>query len=358
MNTFGRFLRITTFGESHGVAIGVVLDGVPAGIDIDLLAIQADLDKRKPGQSSITTQRMESDRVQIISGVFNGLSTGTPITLLIPNEDQQSSDYSDIAKSYRPNHADYTYEMKYGIRDFRGGGRSSARETACRVAAGAIAKAMLKKLDIKVFAWVNQVGGIKVDVSYKDLDFDLIESNIVRCPHEPSAALMLKRIEEVRDAGDTIGGVVSFVAKGVPVGLGSPLYAKLHADLAAAMMSINAVKGFDYGLGFDGVEELGSAYNDKFLIANTGKIGFSSNNSGGIQGGISNGEDVYGRVLFKPVATIMQSQETVNIAGEAVTLEPKGRHDPCVLPRAVPIVSAMLALVLADHILLSRMSKW
>jgi len=358
MNTFGKCLRITTFGESHGVAIGVLLDGVPAGIEIDILSIQADLDKRKPGQSSITTQRKESDTVQIISGVFNGISTGTPITLLIPNEDQQSGDYIEIAKSYRPNHADYTYEMKYGIRDFRGGGRSSARETACRVAAGAIAKAMLKKLDIEVFSWVNQVGGIKIDIPYKDLDFSLIESNKVRCPHPESAEKMLRRIEEVRDAGDTIGGVVSFVAKGVPVGLGSPIYAKLHADLAAAMMSINAVKGFEYGLGFDGIEELGSAYNDKFIIEECGKVGFSSNHSGGIQGGISNGEDVYGRVLFKPVATIMQAQETVNVAGEAVTLEPKGRHDPCVLPRAVPIVSAMLALVLADHVLLSRMSKW
>lgn len=357
MNTFGRHFRFTTFGESHGVAIGVVIDGIPAGVPIDIALIQAELDKRKPGQSNYTTQRKESDTVQILSGVWQGVSTGSPLAMMIPNEDAHSQDYEQMAKVYRPSHADFTYETKYGIRDYRGGGRSSARETACRVAVGAVAKAMLKHHGIEVHAWVQQVGSIASNCSNEELDFSRIEETPIRCPDIPVALEMMAEIDKVREAGDTIGGIVSFMAKGVPVGLGSPIYGKLQADIGAAMLGINAVKGFQYGSGFESVELRGSELNDVFINAD-GRTHTRTNHSGGIQGGISNGEDIYGKVAFKPVATIMQSQNTVDSAGNSTVLLAKGRHDACVLPRAVPIVSAMLAVVLIDHLLLNKLSKW
>lgn len=355
-NSFGQVFKVTTFGESHGKAIGVIIDGCPAGLAIDEAFIQKELDRRRPGQSNIVTQRKESDTVQILSGIFEGQSTGTPIAMVIYNDDQRSGDYSHIADKFRPSHADYTFFAKYGIRDYRGGGRSSARETAARVAAGAIAKLLLQSQGVQINAYVSQVGSLKVDKSYQDLDFNNIEATDVRCPDLDMAQQMIDLIKAVRKDGDTIGGVVTGVVQGCPPGLGEPAFDKLHADLAKAMMSINATKGFEYGSGFDGVTLRGSEHNDLFYN-DEGVIKTRTNHSGGVQGGISNGMDIYFRVAFKPVATIIPEQESVNEAGEAVTVVGRGRHDPCVLPRAVPIVEAMTALVLADHWLRQRMAR-
>lgn len=360
-NTFGTAFRITTFGESHGVAIGVVIDGCPAGLAIDEDFIQSELDRRRPGQSKIVTQRNEADRVKILSGIFEGKSTGHPIALVIENEDQRSKDYSHIAQSFRPSHADFTYQEKYGHRDYRGGGRSSARETAARVAAGAIAKMLLHTEGVSVNAYVSQVGGIAVEKSYKDLDFNEIESTPIRCPDLETAERMITLIQEVKKAGDTIGGIITGVVTACPTGLGEPAFDKLHADLAKAMMSINAAKGFEYGSGFAGITMRGSEHNDSFYLelndAETPTIRTRTNYSGGVQGGISNGEDIYFRVAFKPVATIIPAQKSVNQAGEDIEVVGRGRHDPCVVPRAVPIVEAMTALVLADHLLRNRSAK-
>lgn len=350
-NTFGNLFKLTTFGESHGVAIGGVLDGCPAGIEIDFDAIQNDMDRRKPGQSAIVTQRKEPDTVEFYSGIFEGKSTGTPIGFAIHNTNQKSHDYSHIKDSYRPSHADYVYDQKYGFRDYRGGGRSSARETASRVVAGAIAKQFLSQL--KINAFVSQVGKMKLDIPYQQLDFSLTESNPVRCPHPETAAKMEEYIKEVRKEGDTIGGIITCVAQNVPVGLGEPVFDKLHAELGKAMLSINAVKGFEYGSGFEGVQMKGSEHNDQFKQDGSTK----TNYSGGIQGGISNGMDIYFNVAFKPVATVIQPYETIDKEGNKVTTKGKGRHDPCVVPRAVPIVEAMTALVLADCMLLNRTIK-
>lgn len=353
---FGSAFRISTFGESHGKAIGVIIDGCPAGLDIDEVFIQAELDRRKPGQSAIVTQRKESDNVQILSGIFEGKSTGTPIGMLIPNDDQRSHDYGHIADKYRPSHADFTYQEKYGVRDYRGGGRSSARETAARVAAGAIAKLFLAQNGVNIQAYVSQVGPLILQKSADELDLSLTESNDVRCPDPEMAVQMIDLIKAVRKEGDTIGGVVSAVITGCPVGLGEPAFDKLHADLGKAMLSINACKGFEYGSGFAGVGMRGSEHNDAFYRED-GKIKTRTNHSGGIQGGISNGMDITFRVAFKPVATIIPAQESVNVQGESVEVTGRGRHDPCVLPRAVPIVESMAALVLADHLLRQRMTK-
>ncbi|MEL7221376.1 MAG: chorismate synthase [Bacteroidota bacterium] len=350
---FGKQFQISTFGESHGKAIGVIVDGCPAGVAIDEAFIQNELARRRPGQSKIVTQRKEADQMQLLSGVFEGKSTGTPIAMVIFNADARSKDYSHIADKFRPSHADFTFHAKYGHRDYRGGGRSSARETAARVAAGAIAKLFLKAKDVSLFAYVSQVGKLQLSKNYHQIDQNLIESNPVRCPDEAMAAEMETLIKAVRKDGDTIGGVVSAVVKGCPVGLGEPVFDKLHADLAKAIMSINACKGFEYGSGFAGVSMRGSEHNDAFYQEEEA-VKTHTNHSGGIQGGISNGMDIYFRAAFKPVATIVQDQESVNEAGEQVTVSGKGRHDPCVVPRAVPIVEAMTALVLADHILRQR----
>lgn len=347
-NTFGKLFKLTTFGESHGKAIGGIIDGCPAGIKLNLEAIQHELDRRKPGQSKIVTQRKEPDTVEFYSGIFEGITTGTPLGFVIHNTNQKSKDYSHIKDVYRPSHADYTYDKKYGVRDYRGGGRSSARETASRVVAGAIAKQMLAS--IKINAFTSSVGDIFIDKPYQDLDFDKIESNIIRCPDEVSAEKMIAKVQEVKKQGDTIGGTITCVLQNVPVGLGEPVFDKLHAELGKAMLSINAVKGFEYGSGFCGAKMMGSEHNDKFNEDGTTQ----TNLSGGIQGGISNGMDIYFRVAFKPVATTLQKQETINSKGETVEMQGKGRHDPCVVPRAVPIVEAMAALVLADYILLRR----
>jgi len=355
-NSFGRLFRVTTFGESHGKALGAIVEGCPAGLTLDLEKIQAEMQRRKPGQSKITTQRKEEDEVELLSGVFEGKTTGTPIGLLIPNEDQKSKDYSHLADTFRPSHADYTYFEKYGHRDYRGGGRSSARETAARVAAGAIAKQFLATQKIRIQAYVSQVGDLILDKSYTELHLDAAEENIVRCPDTQMAEQMIALIDRVRLERDTIGGVITCVIKNCPPGLGEPVFDRLHADLGKAMLSINAVKGFEYGSGFAGVQLRGSEHNDA-LVQKGGKIHTSTNHSGGIQGGISNGEDIYFRVAFKPVATIMQDQASVNTQGEAVTVSGKGRHDPCVVPRAVPIVEAMAALVIADFLLLSKTNK-
>lgn len=355
-NTFGHFFKITTFGESHGKAIGVVVDGCPPGLEIDGSFIQSELNRRKPGQSKITTQRKEADEFEIVSGIFEGKATGTPLTILIWNQDQRSKDYSHIADKFRPSHADYTYEQKYGIRDYRGGGRSSARETAARVAAGAVAKLLLKKIGVEVSAYVSQVGRLKLKKSYADLDLKNTEGNIVRCPDENMAKQMIELIDNTRKNQDTIGGVVTCVVKNPPVGLGEPVFNKLHADLGSAMLGINAVKGFEYGSGFEGVSMYGSQHNDLFDVQD-GKIKTKTNYSGGIQGGISNGADIYFRVAFKPVATIMMDQESIDTEGNKTTVSGKGRHDPCVVPRAVPIVEAMAALVLADHFLINKSIK-
>lgn len=366
-NTFGQAFRITTFGESHGVGIGVIVDGCPAGVPIDENFIQQELDRRRPGQSKIVTQRDEADKAQILSGVFEGKSTGHPIAIVIYNQDQRSKDYSHIADKYRPSHADFTYQSKYGVRDYRGGGRSSARETAARVAGGAIAKMLLHTVEVRnpdgtigkgvsINAYVSQVGSLKVEKHYSTLDFNEIESTPVRCPDLDMATQMIELIQEVKKAGDTIGGVTTCVIQGCPVGLGEPAFDKLHADLAKAMLSINAAKGFEYGSGFEGVTMRGSEHNDAFY-AEGGKVRTKTNHSGGIQGGISNGEDIYFRVAFKPVATIIPAQESVNMAGESVEVTGRGRHDPCVLPRAVPIVESMAAIVVADHYLRNRLAK-
>ena len=355
-NTSGQVFQVTTFGESHGTGIGLVIDGCPAGLEIDIDFLQNELDRRRPGQSDITTQRKEPDTFEILSGVFENRTIGTPIAFLIRNQDQQSKDYSHLQDAFRPSHADYTWQSKYGIRDHRGGGRSSARETASRVLAGAVAKLLLRTAGIQVSAYVSQVGPVKVDTPYTALDLSQTESNIVRCPDPVKAKEMIEYIEKVRKSGDTIGGVVNAVITGCPPGLGEPVFDKLHAELSKAMMSINATRGFEYGSGFDAVTMKGSEHNDIFE-QKAGKISTSTNRSGGIQGGISNGMDIYFKVAFKPVATIMQDQNSVNEAGEKVTVSGKGRHDPCVVPRAVPIVEAMAALVLADHLLRNRNAK-
>ncbi|MFC2126492.1 chorismate synthase [Bacteroidota bacterium] len=352
-NSFGHIFRITTFGESHGPAIGAVIDGCPPGIKIDEDFIQRELDRRKPGQSRISSQRREEDKAEILSGVFEGITTGAPILMLIRNKDQRSKDYSHIADKFRPSHADYTYWVKYGLRDYRGGGRSSARETAARVAAGAIAKLILKTKGIKIQAYVSQAGEIKINKSYNELNLDLAESNIVRCPDPDIAEDMIRHIDHIRKQKDTIGGIVSCVIKGVPAGLGEPVFDRLHADLGKAMLSINAAKGFEFGSGFKGVSKKGSEHNDLFYMTKT-KVRTRTNNSGGIQGGISNGEDIYFNVAFKPVATIMMDQESINTKGESIIITGKGRHDPCVVPRAVPIVEAMAGIVIMDHYLLNN----
>ena len=346
-NSFGQLFNITTFGESHGKGIGVVIDGCPAGVTIDYDFIQSELTRRKPGLSKITTQRREDDEFQILSGEFEGKTTGTPLTFMIWNQDQKSKDYSHIATKFRPSHADYTYQEKYGIRDYRGGGRSSARETAARVAAGAIAKLVLKKKGIDFKAYVSQVGDLKLNKSYTELDLTKIEDNILRCPDPEKAEKMIELIDKVRKERDTIGGVVTGVITGIPTGLGEPVFDRLHAELGKAMLSINAVKGFEYGSGFEGVKMRGSTHNDKF-VAEDGDVQTSTNYSGGIQGGISNGQDIYFNVAFKPVATIMIDQESVDEDGNNIVVSGKGRHDPCVVPRAVPIVEAMAAITILD----------
>lgn len=355
-STYGKIFNISTFGESHGLAIGVVVDGCPAGLDFDMEFIQNELDRRKPGQSKITTQRKESDEFQVLSGVFEGKTTGTPIAMLIWNGDQRSKDYAHIAKQFRPSHADYTYDAKYGIRDHRGGGRSSARETAARVAGGALAKLVLKKIGVEITAYVSQVGSMKLEKPYQELDLKLAEENAVRCPDPLLAQKMFEYIDETRKKGDSIGGIVSCICTGTPVGLGEPVFDKLHAELGKAMLSINAVKGFEYGSGFEGVKMLGSQHNDEFYQT-VGQVKTRTNHSGGIQGGISNGADIYFNVAFKPVATIMQDQESVDSEGNSVIVSGKGRHDPCVVPRAVPIVEAMAALVLVDFYLRDKAVK-
>lgn len=359
-NLFGQFFRISTFGESHGAAIGVIVDGCPAGLVVDLSFLQAELDKRRPGQSKITTQRKESDTVQILSGLFEGKTTGTPIAMLIPNEDQRSKDYSHNQDVFRPSHADYTYQAKYGLRDHRGGGRSSARETAARVAAGAIAKLLLQQAGIEVLAHVSSVGRINApNVNFYDTPafIETREANLVRCADPATAGEMIARIDQVRKQGDTIGGKITCYVTGCPVGLGEPVFDKLHADLGKAMLSINAVHGFEYGSGFSGSEMLGSEHNDIFVKQTGGNIQTVTNFSGGIQGGISNGMPIEFRVAFKPVATIMTTQATVDAQGNAAEIQGKGRHDPCVVPRAVAIVEAMAALVLADHWLRNKTVK-
>ncbi len=350
-NSFGTIFKLTTFGESHGPAIGGIIDGCPAGITLDLDAIRKEMDRRKPGQSAIVTQRKEEDQVEFYSGLFEGVTTGTPIGFVIHNTNQKSRDYSHIKDSYRPSHADYVYDKKYGLRDYRGGGRSSARETACRVVAGAIAKQFLK--DINFDAYVSQVGNIVLQKSYDELDLSKTESNAVRCPDPDTAKQMEDYIKSIRKEGDTIGGVISCVIRNIPVGLGEPVFDKLHAQLGKAMLSINAVKGFEYGSGFAGVQMKGSEHNDQFNTDGSTK----TNYSGGVQGGISNGMDIHFRVAFKPVATLLQAYETIDSEGNKVQAQGRGRHDPCVVPRAVPIVESMAALVLADLALLNRTIK-
>ena len=350
-NSFGNILKLTTFGESHGIAIGGIIDGFPAGVKVDFTAIQNELNRRKPGQSKIVTQRKEPDTVEFLSGIFEGITTGSSIGFIIKNTNQKSKDYNHNTNVYRPSHADYTYDKKYGTRDYRGGGRTSARETANWVVAGALAKQLINHININAFT--SSVGGIFIDKPYQDLDFSKTESNIVRCPDETSAEKMISKIQEIKKAGDTIGGTITCVAQNMPVGLGEPIFNKLHAELGKAMLSINAVKGFEFGSGFCGAKMQGSEHNDIFNEDGTTQ----SNLSGGIQGGISNGMDVYFRVAFKPVATIMQNQQTINSEGELTEIHGKGRHDPCVVPRAVPIVEALTALVLADFYLLDKTRK-
>jgi len=351
MNSIGQLFRLTTYGESHGTAIGGVLDGCPAGLSLDLDLIQLELDRRKPGQSLLTTQRKESDTVQFHSGIFEGKTTGAPIGFIIPNKDYNSDDYNHLKDTFRPSHSDFSYTNKYGFRDYRGGGRSSARETANWVVAGAIAKQLLS--DLQINAFVSSVGPVFLDKQYQQLDFSKIESNAVRCPDKDTAEKMIALIEEVRDDGDTIGGVISCVVQNVPLGLGEPIFDKLHASLGKALLSINAVKGVEFGSGFCASEMRGSQHNDIFNVDGSTQ----SNLSGGIQGGISNGMDIYFRVAFKPVSTLMKSQQSIDAQGQEITLDGKGRHDPCVLPRAVPVVEAMTALVLADFHLLNKNSK-
>ncbi|MBQ9077828.1 MAG: chorismate synthase [Muribaculaceae bacterium] len=354
MNSIGKIFRVTTFGESHGAAVGGVIDGMPAGVEIDLDRVQYELDRRRPGQSSIVTARNEKDRVKILSGLFEGRTTGTPIGFAVENADQHSGDYDNIRSTFRPSHADYTYTAKYGLRDHRGGGRSSARETIARVVAGAFARQALEQMGVRIYAYTSQVGDLCLDSDYRKYDPQLIECNDVRCPDAVMAGRMHNLIMEVKEAGDTIGGVITGVITGVPAGLGEPVFDKLHARLGAAMLGINAVKGFEYGMGFDGVGRRGSEMLDRFVAGDNGAVHTLSNHSGGIQGGISNGEDIYFRVAFKPVATLLQEVPTVTVDGEETVLKARGRHDPCVLPRAVPVVEAMAAMVILDAWLLNK----
>lgn len=360
-NTFGTLFKLTTFGESHGVALGGIIDGCPAGLEIDLEFVKSELQRRKPGQSHITTQRKEEDEVKFLSGIFEGKTTGHPIGFTIENTNQKPTDYEHIKDTFRPSHADYTYQEKYGMRDYRGGGRSSARETSCRIVGGAIAKLYLKHLNVSIQAYVSQVGNIKLEKTYQELDLSKTEESIIRCPDAATAYKMVSYIEDIRKEGDTIGGIVSCVIKGTPIGLGEPVFDKLHADLGKAILCINAVKGFEYGEGFNSINFKGSELNDDFVssseVENNKKITTSTNHSGGIQGGISNGQDIYFNVAFKPVATIMQDQQSVDKDGNELVVKGKGRHDPCVLPRAVPIVESMAALVIADFALRNRTSK-
>jgi chorismate synthase len=352
-NTFGKIYKISTYGESHGKAIGVIIDGCPSGIEVNEKDIQKELDRRKPGQSKITTQRKEDDNIEILSGIFNGKTTGSPISLIIKNKDQKSSDYNHISTSFRPSHADFTYHKKYKNRDHRGGGRSSARETANWVAAGAISKKILQDLKITIHAYVSKVGKLELNKTYNELDFDNTENSIVRCPDNKFAEKFISIIDDARKNRDTVGGVITCVIKGCPIGIGEPIFRKLHAELGMAMLSINAVKGFEYGSGFKGVEMFGSEHNDEFQIK-SGKISTKSNNSGGIQGGISNGEDIYFNVAFKPVSTIMKDQDSIDSNNKNTIIKGKGRHDPCVVPRAVPIVESMASNVLVDLYLQSK----
>lgn len=355
-NTFGKIFTLTSFGESHGVGIGGVIDGFPAGIPVDLDFIQQELNRRKPGQSKITTDRKEADQVEFLSGIFEGKSTGCPIAFLVRNTNQHSNDYDNLREVFRPSHADFTYTQKYGIRDHRGGGRSSARETIARCVGGALAKLALKELGISIQAYTSQVGTIALENDYKKYDLNLIETNAVRCPDPQNAQEMEEYIADVKAEGDTIGGIITCVVKGCPIGLGEPVFGKLQAALGHAMLTINAVKGFEYGEGFAGVTQRGSEQNDLFFN-DKGQINTRTNHSGGIQGGISNGQDIYFRVAFKPVATLLQEQCTVNVNGEDAKVKARGRHDPCVLPRAVPIVEAMTAMTLLDYYLMNKCTR-
>lgn len=353
-NTFGHLFRITTFGESHGGAVGVVIDGCPPRVPITVEEIRFELDRRRPGQSKLVTQRRESDRVHILSGVFEGQTLGTPICLLVWNEDARPEAYADFKDLYRPSHADYTYDARYGIRDWRGGGRSSARETVGRVAAGAVAKKILRQLGVEIVGWVEKIHTLRVQIDPNTVTLEQVEANPVRCPDPLAAEAMARAIEQARKEGDSLGGVVGCVARGVPAGWGDPVFDKLDADLAKAMLSIPAAKGFEVGSGFAGTDLTGSQHNDPFYVDADGRVRTHTNHSGGVQGGISNGENILIRVAFKPTATIMMPQETVDIHRQPAVLKAKGRHDPCVLPRAVPIVEAMMALVLVDHYLRTR----
>ena len=356
-NSFGNIFRLTSFGESHGAAIGGIIDGMPAGIAIDLDAVQRELDRRRPGQSAIVTARNEKDRVRILSGMLDGITTGTSIGFIIENENQHSADYGNIKDAFRPSHADYTYTTKYGLRDYRGGGRSSARETAARVVAGAFARQALAQLGIDLYAYTSQVGEIALSRDYRLYSRNAIDTNAVRCPDATKAAEMEQLIKQVKGKGDTIGGIITGVITGVPVGLGEPVFGKLHAMLGAAMLSINAVKGFEYGDGFDFATRRGSEVNDAFVTDDAGHVSTATNHSGGIQGGISNGEDIIFRVAFKPVATLLRDVNTIDKDGNSITLKARGRHDPCVLPRAVPIVEAMAAMVILDAYLLNKTTR-
>ena len=356
-NSFGNIFRLTSFGESHGAAIGGIIDGMPAGIAIDVDAVQRELDRRRPGQSAIVTARNEKDRVRILSGLLDGITTGTSIGFIIENENQHSADYGNIKDAFRPSHADYTYTSKYGLRDYRGGGRSSARETAARVVAGAFARQALAQLGIDLYAYTSQVGEIALSRDYRLYSRNAIDTNAVRCPDATKAAEMEQLIKQVKGEGDTIGGIITGVITGVPVGLGEPVFGKLHAMLGAAMLSINAVKGFEYGDGFDFATRRGSEVNDAFVTDDAGHVSTATNHSGGIQGGISNGEDIIFRVAFKPVATLLRDVNTIDKDGNSITLKARGRHDPCVLPRAVPIVEAMAAMVILDAYLLNKTTR-
>lgn len=356
-NTFGNIFKLTTFGESHGPGIGGIIDGMPAGITVELDFLQSELNRRRPGQSALTTDRKEADKVELLSGIFEGKTTGCPIGFLVRNENQHSNDYDNMRDVFRPSHADFTYQTKYGIRDHRGGGRTSARETIARVVGGAFAKMVLQQKGIHITAYTSQVGNIALSGNYHDYDFNEIERNPVRCPDAAKAAEMAQLIAEVKSQGDTIGGIISCVIKGCPIGLGEPVFGKLHAQLGAAMLSINAVKGFEYGEGFAGVTARGSEQNDLFQPDGKGGITTLTNHSGGIQGGLSNGQDIFFRVAFKPVATLLREQPTVNKQGQSTLLKARGRHDPCVLPRAVPIVEAMAAMVILDNYMLNNTSK-
>jgi chorismate synthase len=355
-NSFGSLFKVTTFGESHGPMIGVVIDGCPAGLELDQSYIQSQLDRRKPGQSALTTQRKESDVVQFVSGVFEGKTLGTPLAALLQNEDAKSKDYNSIQNSFRPSHADFTYQEKYGIRDFRGGGRSSARETAARVVAGAVAELLLKKENIRITAYVSGIGNLQMDKQPQKVSRPEIDQSLVRCPNKILSTQMEELVTQAKKEGDSLGGIITCIIENCPVGLGEPVFDRLQADLAKAMLSINAVKGFEYGSGFEGSTWFGSQHNDEFVV-NNGKVETITNHSGGIQGGISNGMDIYFRVAFKPTATILKPQNTITDQGEKITQQVQGRHDPCVVPRAVPIVESMAALVLADHFLRNKIAK-